>query len=328
LTDRETLDFLVIGAMKCGTTSLWEHMRSHPGIFVPGTKEAPFFSSDAQYSRGLRAFLGEHFQAVPDGVKAGKVTPQYMMGSKDAAVSVIAGRIAEALPDVRLIALLRDPVERAVSQHRHNLRKGYENRSFDDVAELLLEPAALHAARRVPKGTNTYVTAGEYGRVLDTYLAFFPRDQLFVAFTDDLEQRPEWLLEEIFRFVEVDPHHRPPSLERRFHKGGTTKRVSDEAARELKLYLDEHVWPKLGLRAERSAFAFWFDNFWNLEPDERDKEVDPGVRERLRAHFAEDGRTLEAIVGRPAPWQVEPGAALDQDPEGSSIGPTGSDRET
>jgi hypothetical protein len=64
------------------------------------------------------------------------------------------------------------------------------------------------------------------------------------------------------------------------------------------------VWQRLpdGGRAEKPAFHFWLQNFWNVEPDEREKEVDPGVRAALAMHYAKDADVLTAIAGRPVPW--------------------------
>jgi hypothetical protein len=298
------LDFIIIGAMKSGTTSLWEHLRTHPQICMPGTKEEPFFSVEGRYRCGLKPYLAELFPDLIEGVLAGKATPQYMMGSQDAILEVVASRIAAAFPDLKLMVLLRDPIERAISKYRHHLRKGFESRPLDETMTRLIEEGVLKTARRVPKGTNTYVTNGEYGRILDTYLAFFRRDQLFVAFTADLEEHPAELLASTFEFLGVDPSHRPPSLATRFHKGGTGRRESDDAIDQLKAYLEENVWRRLpeGGRAEKHAFHFWLQNFWNVEPDEREKELSPDVRAALAAHYERDAEALAVIAGRPLPW--------------------------
>ena len=167
------LDFIVIGAQKSGTTALHEYLRLHPELYLPPAKEVPFFSHDPVYRQGWdhwspRAFPEDRVSAI-----RGKITPHYMAGARygdriagtkhdDAPPEdVIPLRIQELLPNVRLIALLRDPVERCISHHRMTTLLGWEDRTLELAMEQLLEPSALTRARLEPNQLNGYLVWGE-----------------------------------------------------------------------------------------------------------------------------------------------------------------------
>src|SRR4051812_36445736 len=117
------LDFIVIGAQKAGTTSLWRYLEDNPGLQMPPDKEALFFS-EPSYPDDWRAYMRALFKTAPRHARLGKVTSPYMVGTPHASVPVIAQRIHSLVPDVKLVVLLRDPVERAHSAHRMLVRRG------------------------------------------------------------------------------------------------------------------------------------------------------------------------------------------------------------
>ena len=305
-----TLDFIIIGVQKGGTTSLHHHLSRHPEVYVPESKEVPFFTLDERYAKGVDWLLEKYYAGAPEGARLGKATPQYMLGSPEAPTEAVAHRIARTLPDVKLIALLREPISRAVSQWRMAVRKGHDARSFERAARDLLHPRALDAARRVPKGTNSYLTQGEYGRILSAYAANFPREQLLVERSADLSADTEVVFERICRFLGVDAAFRPPDLATRYHQGGKKRRVSPEAAQALKDYLDQTVFSELDPRsgrAMRETFGFWFETSWNVEVDQSSEDVPRGLRKRLDEHFAADAALLRDVLGIEVPW-LRPGA--------------------
>lgn len=220
------MDFIVIGAAKSGTTSLWEHLRAHPQVWMPESKEQPLFSSEQRYARGLPWFERSILADASPSCRVGKATPQYMAGDRDCPAQVISARIASALPEIKLIALLRDPIERALSQYRHVYRRGGINRPFDEVAMSLLEERALHRARAGVSRERRYLVNGEYGRLLASYAAGFDREQMLVAFTDEMTLDPEGLLRRAFEFIGVDPGFIPGGLDARHHRGGDEQRVT------------------------------------------------------------------------------------------------------
>jgi hypothetical protein len=298
-----TLDFLVIGAQRSGTTSLWQHLRSHPQIQVPPSKEAPFFSHREPFARGLDWYLGEFFAAADPQRIWGTVSPHYMMGSPDADAGEVARRIHSLVPRVKLFAVLRDPIERAQSHHRMVVHRGREARDFDATARELLEPELLERARREPPNVQPYLVQGEYGRILGAYLDLFDREQLHVLLTGDLRDAPGEAMRAIFAFLGVDERHEPPGLAERHHRGGRARRLDAEAEEALKDHLAREVWPRMAHPAQqRRAFNFWFMQ-WNVIPEERLAPVDPSVRAQLEDHYARDAELLESLTGLRVPWR-------------------------
>ncbi|HEX2104152.1 MAG TPA: sulfotransferase [Solirubrobacteraceae bacterium] len=294
-----TLDFVVIGAQKAGTTSLWRYLEDNPGLRMPPAKESPFFT-EAGYPHELGRYMRALFKDAPRSAKLGTVTVSYMLGANGVDVPTVAARIRDAFPHVRLVALLRDPVDRALSAHRMSLREHGETRSFRDAVREQLEPAELDRARRDPTPTNTYVVAGEYGRILEAYLAHFDREQLLVAFTADLERAPGDVVRRVCEHLGVAPHV-PEHLGERFYPGGRP-RVSPEAEADLKRYLARHVWPRMRHAAQhRTAFEFWL-RLWNAEPGPPEEPPDDATAAALREHYAPDVERVAAIAGVEPPW--------------------------
>ena len=310
------LDFLGIGAPKAGTTSLHEYMRTHPALFLPEAKEQPFFTVDSAYAEGWDAFSAVAFHGAPAGRRYGKITPHYMGGPVawsgasapgEPAVVVTARRIAERFPDVKLIAMLRDPVERAISSYWQATVLGDETRALAEALSAELEDDALEAARARPADGHLHVVAGEYGRLLDAYLRFFPREQLFVGSTDVLAREPMELLGAVWRFLGVDDSHVPPNLGVRYQVRGTGRRIAafGAAPRVVKGTPGlRHVWNALpdGVRAAARArmrkVAHRLDQRGSPARDERmDERPDPALIARLREHYAPDVARLEQLVG-------------------------------
>jgi hypothetical protein len=297
------LDFVVIGAQKGGTTTLFEHLRGHPELCLPADKEAPFFNRPELYSQGVERLFSTYFpQPLPEGRLFGTVTPQYMC------IAGCAPRLADAFPACRLVAVLRDPVERAYSHYRMAVRRGQETRSFDDaIAAMLSGPDALAAARESTALGETYVAWGEYGRVLDDYLERFAPDQLLVTYTSDLERDPARVITSILKFLGVAVVL-PDGLGERFHVGGSRRRFPN-VQRRLRRSPVGWLWKRLP-QGTRSRLFIRFDH-WNVRRDANGGGGDAvdaprwsaETERRLREHFASDEAELAERRGIELPWR-------------------------
>ena len=301
-TQARALDFVVIGVQKGGTTSLWQYLRSHPRVRFPLDKEAPFFTSpEADDLDVLAQLVAADFADAPEDALIGTVTPHYMMGTTRQTAEQIAARIAGALPQVRIIALLRDPIERAISHHRMSVRRGWEARSFDDAAADLLDPSRAAEARESPTETNAYLAQGEYGRILSGYRIHIPADRTLVALTEDLEADPGGVVDAVLAFLGLPTGHRPNDLGSRYHRGGARRRIDEQAERDLTRFLAETIWPALPEgHAGPRAFGF-FMTTWNVLPGEDEPSVSPRIRAQLKEHYAADAGLL-AELGVSVPW--------------------------
>lgn len=177
-------DFLGIGAQKAGTTWLATNLSCHPELFVSEPTELHFF--DKHFSDGLEEY-SRFFTAGAACVK-GEITPAYSLLPVDRVQF-----IHRVMPDVRLVFVMRNPIERAWAQTMMSLvYKPGRNLEDVDESELLEHLGNKHNLRR-----------GDYVRTLDTWLSVYPRDQLFVGFFEDIRDRPQDLLCEIFEFFGV-----------------------------------------------------------------------------------------------------------------------------
>ena len=168
------VDFVVIGAMKSGTTTLFEWLAAQPDFTMPPVKEPRFFSDDERWARGP-----EWYARLFDRDGAG-IRGEASVGYTDPArAEVAAARMRGLMPEARLIYLVRDPLERLRSHYRHEVQRGRERRSFD------------HAVRdpRAP-----YVGFSLYHRCLAPYLDRFDRAQILVVRFEDLvsADAPAW----------------------------------------------------------------------------------------------------------------------------------------
>jgi hypothetical protein len=313
------LDFIGIGAVKAGTTSLFEYLRTHPDLYLPATKEQPFFSVDRVFFGGWEDYAHYAFFGAPADRLWGKVTPQYLGGpvvweestmqlARESPELVIPRRIASLFPDVKLILLLRDPVERAISHYWLEVARGHEHRSLDEAIRESLSPAALEEGRIAPKGTTSYVTAGEYGRLLGGYLSVFPRSRLFIASTDALARDPVSVLRALWGFLGVDRDHVPSNLHIRYGTRASRRRFRRLDPQRLPGLVRgtpvlREVWNGLpgGLRNRiraRYRAAKFRINLWNRAADSHELEPpDAELLELLRAHYRDDLVRLTELEG-------------------------------
>ncbi|HEY5708464.1 MAG TPA: sulfotransferase [Solirubrobacterales bacterium] len=321
-----TLDFFVVGAAKAGTTALHHLLRTHPELCLPEGKELPYFVTPRHaYYESPAEFFADAFEHRGEGQLCGTVTPQYLYGAllgpdrsataSDSPETTIPGRIRDAYPGAKLIAILRDPVARARSHHRMSTMRGIEQRPFDLAIDELLSPDALAESRLRPDETNGYVALGEYGRLLGGYLDVFPREQLLVLFQGDLEEDPGAVCAEVFAFLGVDSSFRPPNLGSRYHDGGSHRRFAwldltswQRAARRSALL--SGLWRRVP-RSQRRRLLRRFNLvsrrlfLWNRVAVDAAAEPDAPSAEtlaRLRTHYREDGGCLRELLGAAPPW--------------------------
>ena len=222
-TRRILPSLLVLGAQRAGTTSLFELLQAHPDFgaprsaygFIHWPKELHFF--DENFDRGLdwyRAFFPlrstlERRRARGSDLVSGEATPTYLFHP------AVPARVAATLPAVRLVAVLRNPVERAYSQYQRARSMGRETLSFEEaidrepmrisgVEESLSSEEPLDGARH-PKYRHyrrrAYVSRGYYAAQLARWLEHFPREQLVVLRAEDLFARTEETFAEVLRFA-------------------------------------------------------------------------------------------------------------------------------
>ena len=190
-------NFLVIGAMRSGTTSLFHYLRAHPQVWMSPLKEVEFFIEEGNWWRGLdwyRRRFGDRSKALA----IGEASTAYAKYPEHLGVPE---RIAACLPDVRLIYLVRDPIERIRSHYEHRVHVGSERSPLQEA--VVREPS--------------YVNCSRYGLQLERYLEWFPRERILVTTSEELRTSREKTMQRVYEFLGVDADVRPDAMQREFY---------------------------------------------------------------------------------------------------------------
>jgi hypothetical protein len=230
-------DFLVIGAQRAGTTSLYRYLLQHPDVAPARVKEVHFF--DDAFARGP-AWYRAHFPRAaalsrPGAARrriTGEATPYYLFHP------AVPGRVAALLPDVKLIAILRDPVDRAYSHYWLQRAFGRERLSFEDA--VASEDDRLRGDRD-DRGAHrwfSYLARGIYVDQLVRWGDYVPRGSLLVLESERLLAEPQASLREVTAFLGLsDP---PPLARERRHHGKVVAPMREETRARLNDLFEPH----------------------------------------------------------------------------------------
>jgi hypothetical protein len=279
-------NFLVIGAAKSGTSSLHHYLRAHPQVFTPKLKEINFFAYDGQnrdfqcWAKTLEEYESK-FEGGRGATAVGEVTPLYF------ASPVAPGRIRSVIPDVKLVAILRDPVERAYSAYLMSLRSG---RISADVRTAFGNKNAA------------YIVRGRYAHYLQRYYELFSKEQIKILRFEDLRRNPSAVTADLYGFLGVDRGFEP-QLE--VHNKGYVPRNrmlnrvfhSDFARRVLKPIMSDGI-----MKLARKVRSI---------NEERPPELPADVRAELRVFYHDDIARLQELTAMDfSSWFAEPRAAV------------------
>jgi hypothetical protein len=284
--------FLGIGAPKCATTWLYQCLREHPEVFMSAIKEVDFFRAGS--IAGRLPEYEAHFEQAGDARAIGEISVRYFTSE------LAPARIAATLPDVRLIAALRNPMDQVNSHYWHLRRQNFHVWPAVDLPRTFEE--ALVRFDELLVGTALY------HRHLERWLSHFDRSRLLVVLHDDVVARPVETLSTVYRFIGVDPDFEAPSATARgldTRRGGEPRSAAHDAIyRRLHEFLSGRVFLPLkrtiGVRAAERVKetlrarqvlqgAFYRTGY----PD-----MPAGVRKQLAARFAPDVARLSTLLGR------------------------------
>jgi hypothetical protein len=280
-------NLIVIGAHKCGTSSLHYYLGLHPEIQMSSPKELRFFCEQAvstgqeeqwrwhargNWSRGVEWYADHFDPAVPiRGESSPPYTAPFFPGS--------AERMASVVPGARLVYIVRDPIERMLSAWAHYRAAGLERRGIE---EALSQPG------------NTYLERSRYHTRLLPYLERFPQDRILILASEDLRDRRRETMAEVFAFLGVDPDFWSPRMGRARNVGagrGHRRRLLDRLARS-----------RLG---ERVARALPQELKWHLErgvssssPSAGTPSIGEPLRLQLGEELAGEVERLSSLAGR------------------------------
>jgi hypothetical protein len=261
-------DFLVIGAQRAGTSSLYRYLGEHPWVWPASRKETEYFSVRYDYGED---WYRAHFplavtraltRAIGRGFASFEATPDYLFHP------LAAERAARLVPGARIIVLLRDPVARAFSHYRHSVRLGRETLPFEEAIEReasRLEGEAERLVRDCSYRASSYLTfsyqaRGFYAEQLERWFRHYPRDRVLVLRSEELFRDPAASLESIQSLLAL-----PVSMPRAFRNYSYEGPDGTHAAR-------------------------------------REPGIDPQTRDALAQLYAPHNRRLERLLGWTSSW--------------------------
>ena len=298
-----SLDFICIGAAKSGTTTLFEYMKEHPEIRMPGAKEVPFFSDEAVYEKGFDWYMRTYFPAGKSpGVLLGTITPQYMLGKDATTPGIIAERIHQTNPDTKLIALLRNPISRSYSHFNMTAQRGHITESFDQATRNLLAQGKNSLRNSNIDNSNNYLLGSEYGHALEPYFKLFPAENILILFTEDLQKHPAETLKRALDFLDVDSDYQPDELGKVHRKGGQKAKIKILTPGYIyKIPGLKSVWKKYTPHPIRKKIEYSI-NLWNIKPGDQKLQSSDPIYQQLREYFAPDVAKLEELTQVQVPW--------------------------
>ena len=270
-------NFIGIGAQKCATTWLHDILSDHPEVCLGSTKEIDFFSY--YYDFGFE-WYERQFACVGAPVAIGEVSPSYFHDS------VVPKRVFSYDPTMRLILFLRDPVERALSNHKHEVRIGHVSGT-----DLSFEFGILN--------NPSYVEQGRYATHLERWLGFFPRAQLLVLLFEDIVADPRAAAGTVYEFLRIDGHHVSHAVAARsnesyVHRYPLLERMRVYGRKSLRALHLEWAWQGVANAGGSSLYRA-------INRSDADLVIPPvadTTRQQLKAEFRGEIQRLEQLLGR------------------------------
>jgi hypothetical protein len=283
-------NFIVLGGIKCGTTSLYYYLLEHPEIFLC-PKEVHYFLHGGEDLGRIRVTSLEEYKGLFDEVKneiaIGEVAVQYLH------MPIAAKNIKATIPDARLIALLRNPIKRTFSHFLMHCRIGNIKTKNGERVGSLPRPDQINEILSDPN--HYYVNCSRYYKHLIRFYESFPKEKIFVSFIEDISSDDASTMKEIFRFLEVDDTFTPNTNVR--YNIATDKEYNPVLMilrrNELFMRLVTRYLPKTVL----NSFNRWRKR-GNSENSSKKVEIPLDVSKRMRNWFYEDNLKLQDLLKR------------------------------
>lgn len=292
-------NLVVIGAMKAGTSALHYYLDLHPEIGMSKPKELDFFvdgevrfgaecafdgedlrvegTFDANWSKGV-GWYERHFSS--GAPVRGEASPSYTAPW----YPDVAARMASLLPEAKLVFLVRDPVERAVSNYQHQRALGRERRPIDEALGNVRGPYAVRSL---------------YSLAIEPFLDRFARESVLVATQEELRERRRETVQAVYRFAGVDDSFWSPEVEHERYRGGSKVQrgqLAQLAVRSPLRGVARRLPDDLKTRVERAL---------SRRGETETPSLGTPTRERLESRFREDVERLAQLTGRDFPdWSV------------------------
>ncbi len=269
--------FIGIGAQKCASTWVFRVLDEHPACAMAKPKEVDFFSY--RYDRGIQ-WYERHFDADATADVRGEISPSYFC-DYDAPV-----RAAAYSADLKIIVTLRDPVDRIVSNHRHELRVGHLRGGDTSLrAGLLNNPM--------------YIEQSRYTTHVKRWLEYFPREQVHFILFEEVRSTPHAAAQDLFAFLGLDTEFESTAANQSFNKGFTVRseklaRIKDRLYRVSQSGFGRLLWRAAALLGVRALYR-------GVNKQQADSGLDTSSAEllqHLRREFEDDITELSSLIDR------------------------------
>lgn len=201
----------------------------------------------------------------------------------------VPARIHALFPDVKLIAILRNPIDRAYSSYRMTVRLGSEKR----LAQEALQSRPLPNLDQ-PFTALDYLGMGLYGKILEGYLKYFPIEQIRLVFTEELAVQPEKVLHDLYGFIGADAGFTPHNIHHVYHRGGQQRHPGLWPVKKFLIMLEK------SMPSRYRGWTFLFDQ-WNTKPNQG-PDLPIELRDQLAEYYSADVARLQRFFRVQAPW--------------------------
>lgn len=275
-------NFLIIGAHKAGTSSLYHYIREHPDVYMPTLKEARFFAYDENNPDHRRKVPNTYpittmqayealFQDAKNEKAIGEASPEYLNNARAAL------RIRECLPNAKLIASLRNPVDRTYSEFIMRCRSGNEKRTISEAFQ----------------SNERWVQTGLYYEKLKRYMDLYDKGQFEVVLFDDLANDPLSVVQRLFTFLGVDNTY-TPHVYKQYNPGGIPK---NEILNSFFNMLKNPIIKK-SIKLVMPESLLSFGNNIRQRNLAKPTPLPPEIREQMLVVFRDDILRLQELIQR------------------------------
>ena len=233
---RKLPEFIIFGCARSGTVALNRYLNQHPDIKMASRKEVHFFNKRSHYKQGqywYRSFFP--IKIFKKKSISGEATPDYIFNPD------VPKRIKKMMPHIKLIVVLRNPIDRAYSHYHYMVRTKRENLSFEEAIKLEEERIRDEKERKIFDGDHyrrySYLERGKYAEQLKNWMNFFPKECILIIKNEDLEKNLEMTLKKNFDFLDVS--HVTISNTQKFNVGKYPQ-MKEETRLKLISYFKEH----------------------------------------------------------------------------------------
>lgn len=280
---------MIVGAQKSATTALYDFLQQHPAIFLPRTKEIHYFVQDEFYRQG-DSYLDIFYRELDDQPLVGSAYAHLMYFPKG------ADRIHRHNPQARILAVLRNPIDRAWSAYWFARRNGWETLpTFERALER--EPERRQASFE-ERAELTYLSHGHYAEQLEPYYRLFGEERVKVLLTEDLAAGATEAMGEVLTWLGLDGDASSIDVRKRVNVAGMPRfprlqrfLQSGRIRRSLRRYTPASVRFRIREFVVKPILRLNVDRF-------EYPEMDPAMRRRLEEYFVPHNRRLEQLIGR------------------------------